>query len=93
MKIKDRYKLLNHAKEQYNKTFNLDLQFKYLSKKALYNLLKENGQMLIVNQGKEEAKIQEKMLNSLNIKYSKLNELNSAHFKYQNKRFGFLIKK
>lgn len=41
MKIKDRYKLLNHAKEEYNKTFNLNLQFKHLSKNKLHNLLKE----------------------------------------------------
>ena len=39
MKKKDRYKLLNYAKNQYNKIFDLNLQFKHLSKKELYNLL------------------------------------------------------
>jgi hypothetical protein len=41
MKNKDRYKLLNYAKKQYTEAFDLDLQFKPLSKKNLYNLLKE----------------------------------------------------
>ena len=41
MKRKDRYKLLNYAKKQYSEAFDLDLQFKHLSKKELYNLLQE----------------------------------------------------
>ena len=41
MKIKDRYKLLNYAKEYYSEKFNLDLEFKHLSKKELYKILKE----------------------------------------------------
>lgn len=42
MKIRERYKILNYAKEQYSEAFDLDLQFKHLSKKALHKLLKEN---------------------------------------------------
>lgn len=42
MKLKERYKVLNYAKEQYSKTFNHDYKFKKLSKKALYKLLEEN---------------------------------------------------
>ena len=42
MKIKDKYKLLNYAKKQYSEIFNCNYEFKNLSKKALYKLLKEN---------------------------------------------------
>ena len=41
MKRQERYKLLNYAKKQYSEAFDLDLQFKHLSKKKLYDLLKE----------------------------------------------------
>ena len=58
-----------------------------------YNLLNQNGQMLIINQGELEAKAQKELLNELNIKYLELGEVESEYFKYQNKRFGFLIKK
>ena len=42
MKKKERYKILNYAKDQYNKEFGLDYQFKNLSRKDLHNLLKWN---------------------------------------------------
>lgn len=42
MKKQDRLKLLSYAKEQYIEFFGLDYKFKKLSKKALYNLLKQN---------------------------------------------------
>lgn len=61
--------------------------------KHAYSLLNEAGEMLIINQGKEEANIQEKLLQELNIKYTPLGEVNSSYFKYQNKRYGFLVKK
>lgn len=41
MKKKERYKFLRIAKDQYNKTFDLDYQFKHLSRKDLHNLLKK----------------------------------------------------
>lgn len=41
MKRKERYKVLNYAKKQYSEAFDLDLQFKHLSKKMLYELLKK----------------------------------------------------
>ena len=41
MKRQEKYKLLNHAKKEYSKLFNRDYQFKYLSKKALYDLLRQ----------------------------------------------------
>ena len=42
MKIKERYKLLNHAKKYYTNIFGHKYEFKKLSKKALYKLLREN---------------------------------------------------
>lgn len=41
MQKKDRYKLLNHAKKDYSERFNRNYEFKKLSKKALYELLKQ----------------------------------------------------
>ena len=58
-----------------------------------FSLLNKNGEMLIINQGEVEAKIQEDLLNELNIQYKKLGEITSKNFQYQNKRYGFLIKK
>ena len=58
-----------------------------------YNLLEPNGQMLIVNQGEKEAEVQEELLQKLGANYKKLGEIQSMHFEYKNKRFGFLIKK
>jgi len=44
MKRKERYKVLNYAKKQYSDIFCLDLQFKYISKKRLLELLKKYKQ-------------------------------------------------
>lgn len=57
------------------------------------NLLKSNGELLIINQGEIEAKEQEKFLKELGINYTYLGEIKSEYFQYQHKRFGFLIKK
>ncbi len=70
---------------------------KYFKPKKLlkhaYTLLNEGGEMLIVNQGEEEALVQEKMLKDLKLSYMPLGEIKNEFFKYQNKRIGFLIKK
>lgn len=42
MKKQERYKLLNHAKKDYSKTFNRNYEFKKMSKRALYELLKQH---------------------------------------------------
>lgn len=42
MKTKERYKLLNYAKEDYSNIFGCRYEFKKLSKKALYELLRQN---------------------------------------------------
>ena len=58
-----------------------------------YSLLNQNGQLLIINQGEEEAKAQKSMLEKLGIRYTSLGEIKSDYFEYKYKRFGFLISK
>ena len=58
-----------------------------------YKLLNKDGQMLIINQGLVEAEEQKKFLENLNIPYRELGEIKNEHFKYQNQRYGYLIKK
>ena len=61
--------------------------------KHAHSLLQTNGQMLIINQGEIEAKIQQEMLEKLGISYKSLGEIKSEKFSYKNKRFGFLVEK
>lgn len=42
MKKQERYKLLNYAKKDYSEKFTCNYEFKKLSKKTLYELLKQN---------------------------------------------------
>lgn len=58
-----------------------------------YKLLKDNGQMLIINQGEKEAQIQKQMLDSLNIKYEEKGIVKSEFIEYKNNRYAYLIKK
>lgn len=58
-----------------------------------YNLLENNGQMLIVNQGEKEANIQKQLLEELNIPFEYRGAVQSPFFQYQNKRYAFLVKK
>ena len=58
-----------------------------------YGLLNDNGQMLIINQGEIEEKVQEELFKKLNIPYEKLGEIRSNFFEYKNSRYGFLVKK
>lgn len=57
------------------------------------NLLNENGQLLVINQGIEEAELQKNLLDKLNIDYKFLGEIENNFFYYKNKRFGYLISK
>jgi len=57
------------------------------------NLLNEGGQLLIINQGEEEAKIQKELLLKQNIEYKSLDEIENEFYEYKNQRFGYLIKK
>lgn len=61
--------------------------------KHAYNLLKDNGQMLIVNQGIIEAEEQVKLFEKLNISYKELGEIKNEHFEYKNQRFGYIVRK
>ena len=70
------------------KLFNPEKLFKHA-----YEILKDDGQMLIVNQGEDEAKEQKNILEKHKVNYTDLGEIDSRYFKYKNKRFGYLIKK
>ena len=58
-----------------------------------YSLLEENGQMLIVNQGKFEAEEQERLFKKLDIPYQDLGIIKSEFYEYQKERYGWLVKK
>ena len=58
-----------------------------------YNLLEDDGQMLIINQGEKEYKIQKILLEELHIAYIDLAEIKSKNYPYSQKRYGFFIKK
>ena len=70
---------------------------KYFCPKKLldhaFKLLNNNGQMLIINQGENEALIQQELLKDLKIPFTPLGEIKSEHFEYQHPRFGYLVKK
>ena len=56
-----------------------------------FNILKKD--MLIINQGKDEAEIQENLFKLLNIKYVSLGLISSTYLKYKNERYGFIVQK
>lgn len=58
-----------------------------------YYLLKDGGQMLIINQGEKEADIQREMLKELNIKYNSIGIVKSNNLTYNYDRYAFLIRK
>lgn len=58
-----------------------------------YNLLNDNGQMLIVNQGEIEYNQQKILLEKLKIPFIELGEITSIYFEYEKPRYGYLIKK
>ncbi|MBR2430434.1 hypothetical protein IKB17_03090 [bacterium] len=57
-----------------------------------YTLLKDNGKMLIINQGENEAEIQKNLLEKLKIPYLELGKIESEYLKYKYNRFGFLVR-
>lgn len=61
--------------------------------KHVYFLMKENAQLLIINQGEAEANAQKYLLDLLNIKYEEKGIVKSEFLQYKNKRYAFLIKK
>ncbi len=58
-----------------------------------YSLLDKSGEMLIINQGKEETSIQKSLLEELKIPYTELGNVKSKHLEYAYDRYGFLVKK
>ena len=56
-----------------------------------YKILKK--EMLIINQGEEEAKIQQQLLESQNISYKPLGVIKSNFYEFKNQRYGFVVKK
>ena len=58
-----------------------------------FSLLKDKGQMLIVNQGEYEAIEQKKLLDQIGVQYVELGEISSKYLEYRHKRFGFCVKK
>ena len=57
------------------------------------SVLKDGGQMLIVNQGHKEALAQKQLLEDLNIKYTEKGIVKSTFLEYKNDRYAFVIKK
>ena len=57
-----------------------------------YNLLKDKGEMLIINQGEEEAKAQINLLENAKINYKSLGLVESDFYEYNYQRYGYLIK-
>ncbi len=86
---------LPFVKPYAHKAWGLPMKYFYPEKLLAHamNLLKEGGQMLIVNQGKEEAQEQEELLKKICAKHEKLGEIKSEHFEYKNPRFGFIARK
>ncbi len=58
-----------------------------------YSIMKDEGQMLIVNQGEKERIAQKCMLEKSNIPYEDLGLINSEFLEYKNERYGFIIRK
>ena len=56
-----------------------------------YKILQK--EMLIINQGEEEAKIQQQLLESQNIPYKPLGIIKSNFYEFKNQRYGFVVKK
>lgn len=56
-----------------------------------YDLLDDDGQMLVVNQGEKEALIQKELLEKLKIPYDFLGEIINDKSLYPQQRYGYLI--
>lgn len=63
-----------------------------LLKKA-YDLLENGGSMLIINQGKYEYEIQQKLCYESGIKYTPIGEVKSEFLTYNIQRYSILVKK
>ena len=59
----------------------------------VWQLLSPKGHLFIINQEKEEAQEQEKLLQNKGLDYEALGLMESVFSTYQKERFGFLVKK
>lgn len=57
------------------------------------SLLNDGGQMIIINQGEKEKQIQKEMLEKTDVDFEFLGEIKNEYYAFENKRFGFLIRK
>ena len=57
------------------------------------NLLNDGGQMIIINQGENEKEIQKQMLEKSGVDFEFLGEIKNEFYNFENKRFGFLVRK
>lgn len=55
------------------------------------SLLKQGGQMLIINQGIDETELQKNLLNKTDIKYEEKGIVKSEFLQYKNDRYAFLV--
>ena len=98
LKINDRYDyiiwILPFITKTPLKAWGLPIKYFCPEKMLLHavSLLNENGQMLIINQGENEAKVQEELFKQCNINYNSLGEIKSEYYQFKNPRFGFLVK-
>ena len=58
-----------------------------------YDLLNENGELLIINQGEEEHKIQQELNKTLNLPYTSYGEIEDKFGLFKNKRYCLKIVK
>ncbi len=78
-----------------HKFWGLPLKFFEPEKLLLhaFSLLKDNGQMLIINQGEKEAEIQQELFKKLNIIFEELGLVPNEFVEYNNPRYAFLVRK
>lgn len=56
-----------------------------------YNLMNKDGELLIINQGEEEYKIQQELIKTLDLKAEYLDEIEDKYELFKNKRFAIKI--
>lgn len=57
------------------------------------SLMNDGAQMIIINQGEKERDIQKNMLEKLGLDFEFLGEIKNQYYNFENKRFGFLVRK
>ena len=60
--------------------------------KHAFKLLNDDGELLIINQGEKEYKIQKELYRGLNISYQDIGEVTNVFSPFKNKRFCTIVK-